>query len=182
MPTRSFSQPRLQNKMWKKLFKVVSEQNSINDMRRGTMTFLVSSQITDCTTRFSYCSRQLLFNVMERFWAVVSCLVWPQLSVRSPQSWLSPRGVRRCLPSSCHALSSHSTVVFRKAPPQWNGRSRCQHVLISFLRFHTASVWNCSTTIHNKLKLCNRPWMVEISHVIRLACSCATILSLSAPS
>ena len=61
-------------------------------------------------------------------------------------------------------------------------RSRCQHVLISFPRFHTASVWNCSTTIHNKLKLCNRPWMVEISHVIRLACSCATILSLSAPS
>ena len=111
--------------------KVVSEQNSINDMRRGTMTFLVSSQITDCITRFLYCSRQLLFNVMERFWAVVSCLVWPQHTVWSPQSWLSPRGVRRCLPSPCHALSSHSTVVIRKAPPQWNGRSRCQHDLIS---------------------------------------------------
>ena len=40
----------------------------------------------------------------------MSCLVWPQLSVRSPQSWLVPRGVRRCLPSPCHApvKSQHS--------------------------------------------------------------------------
>ena len=61
--------------MWKKLFKVVSEQNSINEMRRGTMTFLVSSQITDCITRFLYRLRHLLFNVMERFG--LSCHVLP---------------------------------------------------------------------------------------------------------
>ena len=103
-----FLPTKIENKMWKKLFKVVSEQNSINDLRRGTMTFLVSLQISDCITRFLFCSRHLLFNVMERFWAVVSCLVWPQHTVWCPQSWLFLEAQSDVLP--CHVIPCHVTA------------------------------------------------------------------------
>ena len=115
MPTCSLS-TEIEHQIWKRLFQVVSEQNSIDEMRRGRMTFQMSSQITDCIRRFFCCLRHLRFDVMGALWAVVSCLVWPQLTAECPLCFLLPRGVKRCPASPCHAQSNRSTVVIRKAP------------------------------------------------------------------
>ena len=88
--------------MWKKLFKVVSEQNSINDMRRGTMTFLMSSQVTDCITRFLYRLRHLHFVGCR----VMSCLATTFCTVSTILVVSSRREAMSSL--SCPVKSQHS--------------------------------------------------------------------------
>ena len=117
MPTCSLSQLRSHTIFGRGCSKLYQRQNLMDDMRRRRMTCQMFFHKTDRITRFLFCWRHSNFHVMGALWAVVSCLVWPQLTAECSQCCLLPRGVRRCPASPCHAQSDRSTVVIRKAPP-----------------------------------------------------------------